>query len=224
MPADSSGDQWNAATDNIRETTKWLITAFAAPVAIIVGTSPLTNFGTLRGPLLLIAVVAAGIGVAVVLYAIKLASDILVMKTFFLSDIESNVDLIALVDSHANILLPSGIQNFAEFLVERNSNIEELSTETDEKKLKELEADYAVYQRATFRIVGLCNREQTRSQFEKMRGSLMRMAFFGVIAFGTFSWTTSVPDASEKKPIVQVICTVPDGPATFSSGFSGAPW
>jgi hypothetical protein len=195
--AGSSNDDHAAATANIRETVKWLIAAFAAPLAILVGTGPLASFTPSPPALVALAAVAAVIGLACVLYAIKRASDILVMRPFFLSDVQASAELSGFVNAHAADVLPSTSTTLAEFLKQRKENIEALQQETDDAKVRALTADYNVYAEATGRIVKLCNFERTRAEFEALRSQLLILAVVGILSATTFTWIASGAGSSK---------------------------
>lgn len=207
MAENSQADQWSASIDNIHETTKWLITAFAAPAAIIVGTSPLIKFGTLVWYLQIAAAASGLVGIVVVLYAIKLASDILVMPPIYLSDVEKDAKLRELVDAHGQEILTGNTVTFDTFNAKRIEAIQNLSSATEADREK-FQRRHEIYQRAAFRVLGLCNRERTRASFEATRTEFLKLAMVGVVAFGAFSWLTSLSH-SEQGSDLHVSCAVP---------------
>jgi hypothetical protein len=205
MAGNSGGDEHAAAANNIRETVKWIIAAFAAPLAIMVGTSPLTNFGSLQGIHLLVASIGGAAGVLVIVYAIKVASNVLVMKTFFLGDISADGKLSTYVDTHGKDLLPAKYTTFEAFMKMRTSLFAAFAQETDKEKKEVLNAKLETVRTITTRIIRLCNYEQMRMSFEKVRLRLLICAVGGAISFGAFAWATAAP-GSPPKPPVQVYC------------------
>ena len=106
--SDAASDPFAAARANIRETVKWLVTAFAAMTAAVVGTSPLTGLGSLPfGERLYLAVGAGFIGLLIAAWVIAKALRLLVTPPFFLGDIVADAALREFVDTHAYDLMPS---------------------------------------------------------------------------------------------------------------------
>jgi hypothetical protein len=208
--ADEKNDEYSRAATTIRETAKWLVTAFAAPVAILIGTSPFAGLGSLSPLRLGFAVVAGLVCVFLAGWAIKVASDVLVLETFFFSDIPKDRYLIKFIFAHRRDLLPVGTPSLGRFLRDRRANIDGLSYETEKSKKDELQKDFSQFEAFTTRLVGLCNFERTRRKFERVRIWLFVLAAGGVAALGIFLVATSKDGSQEKQP-TQIFYIRPSG-------------
>jgi hypothetical protein len=220
VPDTANEDTYAAARANIRDTIKWLITAFAGLAAVIVGTTPLTGFGSLEGGSLALAAVSGTFGIGCALYAIHIALNILVTPTFFLSDIQADAKLTLLIDDHYKDLLPTGIKTLKQFMEDKDS-IEaklidlrkaERAAAGDEDALKKLKTKIEVQQASLNvmlavrgRLLGLAHFERLRRDFDRSRHSLFVLAVGSVLFLTVFSWITIHAKAPAMNGPVRVI-------------------
>ncbi|GAA0556149.1 hypothetical protein [Rhizomicrobium electricum] len=204
MSADAGDKSGETPANTIRETIKWVIAAFAAPLAIMVGTSPLANFGALEGNRLAVAILCGGVGVGMILWAIKEASDVLLLDTYYLSQVRSEQS--EYVDAHADDLLPFGYHSLEEFLFERKQRRGELADTEDEKEKEKLRAQLDKMQTFVMRIITVSHYERMREDFKHRRARLLTAAVIGTVAFGGFAWATGAPVKTDAKPPVSVYC------------------
>jgi hypothetical protein len=204
VSADAGDKSGETPANSIRETIKWIIAAFAAPLAIMVGTSPLANFGALDGSRLIVAILCGALGVAMILWAIKEASDVLLLDPYYLSQVQSEQS--AYVDAHADDLLPFGFHNLEEFLFELKQRRGELADSEDEKEKEKLRAQLDRMQTFVARIMTVSHYERMREDFKRRRTRLLIAAVLGAVAFGGFAWATGAPAKTDAKPPVSVYC------------------
>jgi hypothetical protein len=76
-----------AAADRIRETVKWLITAFAGVGAALIAGSQLASLGKIDGGRLAFAVVCVVVGLAALAYAIAVAASVMIAGRVSLGDL-----------------------------------------------------------------------------------------------------------------------------------------
>lgn len=208
--ADSSGDEYSSAANSIRETAKWLITAFAALIAVLIGTSPLTKVSQLPHEQFVWALVAGIACIVAAGIAIKLASDILIAQTFFLSDISKVRFLRKMIDQHAADLLPKATPTFQKF-VDRGGEILEKLAKTDlpVSERSELLDEYEVYKRVTSRLLGVASNTQLTQKFKQVRTGLFGLAAFGAACVGVLVSELSPLEANDKRPALEVTCATP---------------
>jgi hypothetical protein len=216
----SDGDSFAGARANIRDTIKWLIAAFAGVAAVIVGTAPLTDIGSLKGLLLLLALSAGALGIICVLLAINVAVKILVTPIFFLSDIVKDPALSKIIDDHCGDVLPAGFKTVKEFLANRTKiqdtlfklqNTEPGPNETDDaaaERRKEIQLWQSVLPNSiavTNRLLGLAHYERLRRGFDESRKALFQYAIFAVLFLTGFSVLTTRAKTHEATPPLHVI-------------------
>jgi hypothetical protein len=193
--ASSATDQFAAARGNLRDTIKWLITALAALAAAVLGSSPLTGFGTLGPGLRLIVAIATGsAGLALVLIAIYKAFRLLVGQPLFLSDMTTNAELHDFIEQHAADLLPPECQKLDDLLRLRNNARETLQRTAREAENQERarakqfmdESDPVVD-----RLLNLAHYEKLRRELLAAGKILFALAIGAVVCLGAFAWAAN---------------------------------
>ena len=176
-----------AGAKGIRDTIKWLIASFAAPLALLVGTSPLAKLGALDRSKAEVAIAAGGTALAVVIYAIKLATDLLVSRPLLLADVMSNDDIRSFIDEYHEDLLPVGEGTLCGFYAEHRDlgkKLRDPNAPTTPDDLK----DYQEGRRVVDKLLEFANYERLRRQFEAIRLKFVILAIIGAVAAVTFAW------------------------------------
>jgi hypothetical protein len=188
-------DPFAAARTNLRDTIKWLIAAFAALAVAVLGSSPLTGFGTLApGWRLYLAIGAGFVGLSLVFVAIYIAFRLLVWRPFFLSDLAADSDLFSFIEEHSADLLPPELPRFAEFLQARDKArafLQQTSREPDapnRAKAKQFITDSDLFAN---RLLSLAYFEHLRRQLMKFGWVLFALALAAVVALGIFAWAAN---------------------------------
>jgi hypothetical protein len=194
---DAASDPFAAAQANIRETVKWLVTAFAAMTAAVVGTSPLTGLGSLPfGERLYLAVGAGFIGLLIAAWVIAKALRLLVTPPFFLGDIVADAALREFVDTHAYDLMPSQYPTVAQVVAARKDALDILrgmvAGNADDARvtLRKLSP-------WTDRLMSIGYLEHLRRRLDGSLWSMAVAAFAAVLFFGIFAWAANPPKAGD---------------------------
>lgn len=213
MSGDASEDEYASSAGNLRDSAKWLIATFAAPLAVLIGTSPLTRLSSLHGSTLFIALGSGATCALMAGWAIKLASDVLIQRTTFLSEVAKDEEIVALVNEHHTDFLPPPLTTLDAFLVKRKANIDELSRTADSAKRKALLEDNDVFNSVTSRLLGYASYNRLAQKFELLRSRLFFLATVGVVSLGTYVAVTT--SGASDEPSVKVTCATP---ATLPAG------
>lgn len=208
MSTEQVRGEYAAAAQTLRETVKWLIAAFAAPLAIFVGTAPLATLAAIQGTKLEIAILLCVICVGAVLLAIKLASDLLIPGPIFVEEIGSDPTLVRYIDDHGADLLPLSAPTLEKFLRERKDTMQLLTTEGDAAPESARE-DYATNATITARLIGLSGYMRLRDQFRLLRIRLLGLAGVSIVALAGFvALTNAPPEPKPSLPDIKVYCPV----------------
>lgn len=197
MTEQSTGptDQLASARANLRDTIKWLITALAALAAAVLGSSPLTAFGTLApGWRLYLAVGSGFIGLMLLLAAIYIAFRLLVWKPFFVAEIAADQKLSQFIGQHAADLLPAEIPKLDEFLRARDEARATLqATATDAKNPLRAKAAEFIKLSDPYveQLISLAYFERLRTDLIAKSRILFGLIICAVIALGTFAWAAN---------------------------------
>lgn len=197
--SDAASDPFASARTNIRETVKWLVAAFAAMAAAIVGTSPLTGLGSLPpGERLYVAVGAGVIGLLIAAWVIARALRLLVTPPFFLGDIAADEALRQFIEAHAYDLMPPQYPTIAQIVAARTAALDVLRG-TVAGNRDDARAALRALSPWTDRLMSLGYLEQLRRRLDGSLLSMATAAFAAVLAFGIFAWAANPPkpDASD---------------------------
>jgi hypothetical protein len=197
---ETKDDQFFAARANIRETVKWLITAFAALATAILGGSPLTGFGALdHGPRLAVAILGGLAGMICVFWAIKLAVDILVRDSVFFGEIHHYPELVTYIDAHSEDLLPIEYPSFAAFAKERALAIAIVNDDNASDDDRKVATAFLITAREYVgSLAGIAALENMRAQFRRSGRMLFVLAVLMVVFIGVFSWAANPPKPDDE--------------------------
>jgi hypothetical protein len=188
-------DPFADARSNLRDTVKWLITALAGLAAIVLGGSPLTEFGTLSpGWRLYLAIGTGSLGLLFVFIAIFLAFRLLVWEPFFLSDLAKHEELSKLLEEHASDLLPSEYQKVDDFLKARNAARAVLmKAGSDTSAEKRTNAEQFIDQSDPYvdKLLSLAHFEYLRRRLVRSAWMFFTLAICTVVALGAFAWAAN---------------------------------
>jgi hypothetical protein len=197
-------DPFAAARTNLRDTIKWLITAFAALAAAVLGSSPLTGFGTLApGWRLYLAIGAGFIGLTLVFVAIYIAFRLLVWSPFFLSGLAADSDLLNFIEEHSADLLPPELPRFANFLQERDKArvfLQQTAHEPDAPNRARAKQFMVDSDLVANRLLSLAYFEHLRRRLIKFGWVLFALALAAVVALGVFAWAANPTGKGSEKP------------------------
>lgn len=196
-------DVYAAQKSNIRDTAKWMATAYAAVAAVIIAGAPFSGLNALAGEKLVIAVIFGVIALASVLLAINDILSFLIGDYAFVSELP--VEVRDFIDEHAADVLPPPFADYRSFRTYREGVQGELRASwnglhdpdfkrkgaDDQKKLQlkhnALIATYADCETTSAKLVGLAH---LRILQGKLRDLRRRLAICTVIA--VFSLTVCV--------------------------------
>lgn len=169
-------DPFRAAKDNLRETLKWLATAFSGAAALVLAGASLSGFQDIAGEHLAWALGGALVGVLSFVGAACVAVSILAARTFAVSTLQSDTDLLARLEPYEADLVPPGYTTLAALLqawyVTRNNyttTFQAPPSAASAAKLGELRQLLDAMGPAIHQIASL-------AQFEDMRRRLARLA------------------------------------------------
>jgi hypothetical protein len=195
MTETTTTDPIASARANLRDTIKWLITALAALAATVLGSSPLTAFGTLTpGWRLYLAIGCGFTGLMLVLAAIYIAFRLLVWKPFFLSEIASDSELSTFIQANASDLLPAEFPKLDEFLKARKEARETLqNTALQPNDPLRAKAERFIRLSDPFveRLISFAYFERLRSNLIAKSRVLFALIICAVIALGAFAWAAN---------------------------------
>lgn len=199
-----SADVYGAQKANIRDTAKWMATAYAAVAAVIVAGAPFSGLSALTGQKLGIAVVFGLIALASVLVAISDILTFLIGDYAFISDLPKDVR--DFIDEHAADVLPPPFANAAAFLAYRADLQGKLKASWDglqdpgfankpddeKKRLQTAHATivgtYADCEVTTAKLIGLAHLRILQRKLRDLRRRLMICTVIAVFALTVCIW------------------------------------
>ena len=193
-PADPHG----AARANIRETLKWLITSFAAIVAVIVGTSPLTGLGSMTPDWRLYLAAGSGLfGLVMIGIIVARALSILVSEAFFLSALGEDARLAASIEKRAIELLPPPYAAVADYATARTEQLQIFrgAKAGDKVKAEQFLRDNDPYDRD---LISFAYFEKLRLELDRLIPVLMVLALLATVSFVVFAWAANPPKPDGK--------------------------
>ena len=108
MPADASGNSFQAGRANLRDTAKWIVSGSIGAATLIIGSSTISGLGTLPlGPRLFIAVAALLVAAGLCWFPFQQAIDVLRSEVLTLDQFtgaEAGVELKQSIDNLSTVL------------------------------------------------------------------------------------------------------------------------
>jgi hypothetical protein len=211
-PSTPPADEFAAQKANIRDTAKWMATAFAAVAAVVIAGTPFSGLGTLDHAHLVTILIAGGIALVCVLVAIGSILNVLIGSYAFAGSLEQAAK--DFINENAKDVLPIQFDRLEEFLAHREATrieavnlwktltVKQISPLTIEAR-QAAEAKYLVYlsrsdeaERNAARIVSLAHLFRMRSQLSRIRRLLVFLTVASVISLVVAVWAaTSVKKA-----------------------------
>lgn len=193
MSDSNQGDPFGNAKGNLRETIKWLVTAFAALAAAIVAGASLTGLHALEGRPLAIASLGGLLAISCILFATGLTLRLLTSEAFHFGQLEADQDLKARLDQHAIDLLPPEIESIDELITLRRNAITEIRNSKNDpqgEKYKSASKFYQSIDQSLLRITSFAHFIVLCRRLERKLPILFVLAigaFIGLALFATFA-------------------------------------
>ena len=213
--AESPQDAWKQGVDKLREVTKWLITAFAAAGAVLVGTAPLAGIGQVADRGHLAAVVLGGVlALGSIVWTIFQAAKVLTPEYTTLDDIETVADLEPfreLIDSDRRSFLgpwhdqaePFSRQREDEWtaLDDADRMLAELPANSPERAALEQARDdqrgwVELLEQYAGRLMAMGPYFQVLARFKVARTRMLWGALAAALGIGLFAWGVDAKSAS----------------------------
>lgn len=192
-------DEFAAQKDNVRDTAKWMATAYAAFGGVALAGAPFSSIGQLPDGKLVIVCVAGGVSIGCSLLATAKILRILIGDYCFIDQLD--VDTTRFINAHAAQILPptlGTLQDFLDYQIKLRALSADLSSQianapaaSSQAELDALNAEYAaVIKRGkeasahAARIVGLAHLYKLRKNLENISRCLQALAVIGLIALG----------------------------------------
>ena len=192
-------DEFAAQKDKIRDTAKWMATAYAALGAVALAGAPFSSIGQLPNDKLAIVCAAGGVSIACSLLATAKILRVLIGDYCFLDQLD--FDTTRFINSHAIQILPppcQTLQDFIDYQIKLRALSTGLSSRLESERatlskagLEALSAQYVeVLKRGeeasahAARIVGLAHLYRLRGNLEAIRVCLQALAIVGLIGLG----------------------------------------
>lgn len=203
--AKPDADIYAAQKANIRDTAKWMATAYAAVAAVIVAGAPFAGLNALTGERLVVAILFGGVALASVLLAINDILSFLIGDYAFVSELP--VDVRDFIDEHAADVLPPPFASYQAFRTYRaglqsklkaswdglyHPDFKKKSPE-DQKKLQAAHdviiATYADCETTTAKLVGLAHLHILQRKLRDLRRRLAICTVIAVFSLAICVWT-----------------------------------
>ncbi|HZQ00881.1 MAG TPA: hypothetical protein VFB13_15175 [Reyranella sp.] len=184
------GDPHAPARNNIRETMKWMATAFAAVAAAIVGSSPLTGLGTPMPEWRLELAIGSGLlGLLLLGVGIRIALSVLVTPPLFLREVPKDAKLLKLINDNAEDFLPPPYIDLAAFVQARERGTKDVR-ENNSNAPTSL-AFLKTSGRWVGPILGYAYLELLRRRLEVATRWLFIVGFFAAVSLAVFAWAAN---------------------------------
>jgi hypothetical protein len=215
-PAASSAppvDEFAAQKANIRDTAKWMATAFAAVAAAVIAGAPFSGLGTLDCAHLATILIAGGISLTCALVAIGSILSVLIGSYAFAGSLEQTAK--DFINANAKDVLPIQFDRLEEFLAYREATriaavklwrmltVKQVSRLTADAR-QAIEEKYLIYlarsdeaERNAARIVSLAHLFRMRNQLSRMRGLLIFLTAASVISLVVAVWAATSAKKTE---------------------------
>jgi hypothetical protein len=227
-PADSYANQ----KANIRDTVKYLATAYAACGTVIFAGASLSGLGGLPSGQLVVAIGAGAAALVCVLAGLKWVSDMLISDFCFPSTLDSSAR--SFLDTHHQDLLPSGVSRYEELLAKYGEAVNAVTqrqnawrdlpplpspndpnygtAQANEKRIKD-EYDQAIAASVTWRgllsqAVSAAHLYLLQERLKRLRERLLALSLIGVVAFGIAVYAvTKKPGANDPNCQIFAVAT-----------------
>lgn len=203
-PKPSAADIYAAQKSNIRDTAKWMATAYAAVAAVIVAGAPFSGLSALTGDKLVLAIVFGVFALASVLLAINDILSFLIGDYAFVSDLP--VDVRDFINEHADDVLPppfSDYDSFKKYRKDLQADVRASWNELrdpgfqgkvpDEKKILLLKHDaliaaYEDCETNSAKLVGLAHLRILQDKLKDLRRRLAICTLIAVLSLAVCVW------------------------------------
>jgi hypothetical protein len=209
-PAASSAppvDEFAAQKANIRDTAKWMATAFAAVGGVVIAGTPFSGLGTLDCKHLAIVLIAGGVSLTCTLVAICSILNVLIGSYAFAGSLEPAAR--NFINENAKDILPIQFNTLEEFLAHRETTRSEAvalwrtltvnqASQLTTGTCQEVEKEYLIYlarsdetERNAARIVSLAHLFRMRNQLDSIRELLVFLTVVSVISLVVAVWSAT---------------------------------
>jgi hypothetical protein len=189
--AEAAADPFAGAKANLRDTVKWLATAFAGIGAAVLAGTSLTGIAGLEGTRLALALGCGAAGLICVFVATGILLSLLTSESFVLSQIDADPALKARLNQRADDILPPEFASLDAFLGLRREAIAVIRTTANDPQrhdaYKQASAFYASIEPAVARLVNLAHFEVLRSTIARRRWWVFILAIGALLGLGAFA-------------------------------------
>jgi hypothetical protein len=200
-------DEFAAQKANVRDTAKWMATAYAAVAAVIIAGTPFSGIGALDRCHLVTTVIAGGVSVICILVAINSILGVLIGGYAFAGSLDEAAK--EFINDHAKDLLPIQFEKLEDFLASREATRSETVKlwqrltrpqvpALDVKARQEIEEKYLIYlarsgeaERNVARIVSLAHLFLVRNELSRIRRLLVFLTAVAMISLVVAVWAAT---------------------------------
>jgi hypothetical protein len=213
-PVADPADPFASAKANLRDTVKWLATAFAAVAGVVLAGASLTGVSQLKGTALDIALVGGFVGLLCIITAAGTLLRLLTADTFFVSDLRTadNARMKEFLDRHGADFLPAEILNIEDFLQKRDQAIlqaRQYSATPQSAQYQQASNFLAAIVQPLSRLTNLAQLEKLRRDLKRAEPLLFALAFGALIGLGFFAVFSPAPKDNKENPC-ESKCKKPD--------------
>jgi len=202
--ADSApADPYSSAKYNIRDTIKWLATTLSGLVAAVVAGASITGLSGMHGAYFWPAIFAGLAGLLCLLWADAIALQLLMSRSFFFGQLDTDDDLRTQLNKHARDFLPPEIPTVDDFITSWKQILKAIAdnkARPDEKPYK----DAVVYSQQLTpemqNINRLANFVVLVRSFDEKKWKLFALAVAGILGLGLYAILSSAKPDAEKDP------------------------
>ena len=205
-------DEFAGQKNNIRDTAKWMATAYAAIAAVLVAGAPFSGLGTLPNCRLAIAATAGAVTIICILLAINSILSLLIGDYCFANSLDNEAKVF--IDKHAGDVLPIQFDTLEKFMAHRRSmrgeaiNLWNQLTDSNASSLTEDErkaitTEYKGFQERSMeaennvaRIISLAHLYLLRRRLDGIRLYLAVLTGVAIVSLFVAVWSAT----PEKKP------------------------
>jgi hypothetical protein len=201
-----ASDPFAAAKGNLRDTIKWLTTAFAALAAAVLAGTSLGGISDLGGWQLVTALAGAALGLTCILLAIGTSLRLLTSESFYLGQLEHDIDLKHRLDQYSADILPPEFETLDEFLSYRRTAIAKLRAlkhNQEGLEFRQWSRSFASIDPAVWRLVNLAHFEVLRRAVKRRELPLLVLAIgvlIGLAVFAVFTGSGKEAKRANERP------------------------